>query len=539
MGLLDGTTQANYYQSGEKGSYQFTSLDDVINQFMVVYVGEEKIISKAKRLDVAFHAQRAMQELSFDTFKSIKSQEIVLPPSNTMILPHDYVNYTRVMWSDGAGIKHPLYPTRDTQNPFKILQTADGSYEFGSVLGALIINSDFSSSALPVIGDYFEQWVASTVPSQPPIEDISITSSKLTFTHGSKEENMLYTAATPPIAIPNSGTVESRAYAVVQKIDVTGMNKFDLTATGLSAAADGTNKDAGVLRVGLTTRDPNGGATAPSSEDWNKDITRITINSGPGGGWGSNTGHNPLSRNHTTELFDVFTTDGVTRAFIEWNGEATELTSTLLGVDVEGLTEVYLVITSHVPNFTQLWTVGNSNQSVNTVDDISLVYDGQLPSLQSGGDSTTWSNYKSNTSNDNSNPEIHSYDTDIYDFNIGERYGLSPEHAQVNGSYYIDNLRGLINFSSNVSGKTVILDYISDSLGTDGEMQVHKFAEEAMYKWISHAILASRANTPEYLVNRYKKERFAAIRQAKLRLSNIKLEELTQTLRGRSKWIKH
>ena len=85
----------------------------------------------------------------------------------------------------------------------------------------------------------------------------------------------------------------------------------------------------------------------------------------------------------------------------------------------------------------------------------------------------------------------------------------------------------------------MILDYISDSLGTDGEMQVHKFAEEAMYKHIAHAILATRANTPEYIVQRLKKERFAAVRTAKLRLSSLKLEELTQILRGKSKQIKH
>jgi hypothetical protein len=42
-----------------------------------------------------------------------------------------------------------------------------------------------------------------------------------------------------------------------------------------------------------------------------------------------------------------------------------------------------------------------------------------------------------------------------------------------------------------------------------------------------------------YVVQRYKKERFAAVRNAKLRLSNIKLEELTQILRGKSKQIKH
>jgi len=70
-------------------------------------------------------------------------------------------------------------------------------------------------------------------------------------------------------------------------------------------------------------------------------------------------------------------------------------------------------------------------------------------------------------------------------------------------------------------------------------MQVHKFAEEAVYKWIMHAVLSTKIGVPEYVLNRYKKERFAAIRQAKLRLSNIKLEEITQILRGKSKHIKH
>ena len=41
------------------------------------------------------------------------------------------------------------------------------------------------------------------------------------------------------------------------------------------------------------------------------------------------------------------------------------------------------------------------------------------------------------------------------------------------------------------------------------------------------------------IVNRFKRERFAETRKAKLRLSNIKLEEITQVLRGKSKHIKH
>ena len=103
---------------------------------MVAYVGEGKIISKASKTDVSFHAQRAMQELSFDTFKSIKSQEIVLPPSLSMILPHDYVNYTCISSIDDAGIKQILYPTNKTSNPFKIKQDDDGNYDFAGASGS-------------------------------------------------------------------------------------------------------------------------------------------------------------------------------------------------------------------------------------------------------------------------------------------------------------------------------------------------------------------------------------------------------------------
>ena len=99
--------------------------------------------------------------------------------------------------------------------------------------------------------------------------------------------------------------------------------------------------------------------------------------------------------------------------------------------------------------------------------------------------------------------------------------------------------KGKINFDSSLAGKIITLKYISDSLGTNDEMVVHKFAEEAMYKHIAYAILATRANTQEYLVMRFKKEKFAATRLAKLRLSNLKLEELTQIMRGKSKIIKH
>ena len=63
-------------------------------------------------------------------------------------------------------------------------------------------------------------------------------------------------------------------------------------------------------------------------------------------------------------------------------------------------------------------------------------------------------------------------------------------------------------------------------------------AEEAMYMYMLHAILSSKAGIPEYIINRYKLQKRAALRSAKIRLSNIKLQEIVQVMRGKSKWIK-
>ena len=291
MGLITQTGQ-QYYSTASPtpfGDYQFTSLEHIINQFIIAYVGEDKIISKIKRTDVAFHAMRALQELSFDTFKSTKSQEIVVPASLTMVLPQDYVNYIKLTWSDSSGVEHVIYPAAKTSNPLQVQQNAAGDYQF-----------------------------------------------------------------------------------------------------------DGT------------------------------------------------------------------------------------------ALDVDN--------------------TSTTNASFNTM------------SVSQNNDD---------------------YDDDTYWPANGERYGLDPQYAQVNGSFFIDELTGKIHFSSNISGKTVILKYISDSLGTDAEMKVHKLAEQAMYSHIAYAILSTRNNVQEYIVQRFKKQRFADTRKAKLRLSNIKLEEITQILRGKSKQIKH
>jgi len=448
MGLLN-QTQQNYYNGNNHGNYQFTSLNDVITQFIVAYVGEDKIISKVKRADVAFHAQRAMQELSFDTFKSCKSQEITVPATLQMTLPQDYVNYTKISYVDSSGIKHPIYPTNRTSNPSSNpLQDSDGDFILQAT-GALdentstiVLDTEYKDiiKGMSISGTY--------IPTGAIVSSVSTTSSvttiKISLANG--------TATTP---------------------------SFTNTGTTLNFS----NADGSLIL-------PQKSSFIVENLDWNHDLLADY----------------KISANAAADIADI---EIGMKVFHEDFPVGTVVTN------VSGTT----IVVSNLA--TAVMAANEGNVLFVSPDKI---------------DTDTWSNYKSIAPSENNNDD---YEDDTYWPMQGGRYGLDPQHAQVNGSFYIDCVSGKIHFSSNISGKTVILDYISDSLGTDEEMQVHKFAEEAMYKWIAYAILSTRANTQEYIVQRFKKERFAETRKAKLRLSNIKLEEITQILRGKSKQIKH
>ena len=294
---LNYVNTATYYNTdGDHGNYRFLSLEDFISGFMAAYTGHGKICGEAARQDVTFHSIRAIQELSFDTFRNEKDWEVEIPNSLVLVMPHDYVNYTKIAWIDEGGLEHRIYPTRHTSNPAQEQNTiADwGGY-----------NATYSVDETSTARDNFEN----------------------------------------------------------RQVD-------------------------------------------------------------------------PASGSHNT-------------------------------------------------------------------------------------------------------------DRDVYDALLGARYGLSPENAQTNGSFYIDESAGKFHFSSNMAGKTLVLKYISDGVvSTSGNIDVTKIiipklAEEAVTKHVMYGVLLGKADTPAGTLAMIKKERFAEVRKAKLRLSNLKSEEIAQIMRGKAKHIKH
>ena len=127
-----------------------------------------------------------------------------------------------------------------------------------------------------------------------------------------------------------------------------------------------------------------------------------------------------------------------------------------------------------------------------------------------------------------------------FDYNIGARYGLNTETANSNPTFRIDPKAGVINFDSSMTGEECVLEYVSDGMeqGNDSKVTVNKLFEDFIYAYIRYAILSSKYGTPEYIVNRTRKEKAALLRNAKIRISNIHPGRLLMNLRGRDKWIK-
>ena len=292
------TVEENY------GGYEYLSLGDICDNFIVGYVGDGKILQNAKKSDVLFFAKRSLQEFSYDTLKSIHSQELTIPASLNIVLPQDYVNYVGVCYIDELGLKKPIYPANNL----------------------------------------------TTSPYKNPVQD----------------------AAGVPI-----------------------QDNFGSNIEGTSITED----------------------------RWKKANTKII-----------------------------------------------------------------------------------SQEFFNNLDDYAY-----------------WANY-------------YGFATDIF---YGQQYGMLPQYAQRNGWFNPNYREGKMSFSSNLVDKIIVLEYISDGLAYDIDSKVPKLAEDALYASILYNIVSVRAGQSPNDVMRLKRDRSAKLRNAKIRLSNIKLDEIVQVMRGKSKWIKH
>jgi len=135
----------NNPQDANWGSYQYVSLTDIVNNFLLMYSGNHSLVNNEERYKVLFHAKRAIQELNYDAFKEIKVLELSVVDSLRFVLPYDYVNWVRIsMYKDG--LLRPLTENIQTLSSKAYLQDNKGNILFdqnGTILQPQYSDIDF------------------------------------------------------------------------------------------------------------------------------------------------------------------------------------------------------------------------------------------------------------------------------------------------------------------------------------------------------------------------------------------------------------
>jgi hypothetical protein len=124
------------------GSYQYISLQDIVNNFLLMYSGNHSLVNNEERYKILFHAKRAVQELNYDAFKEIKVLELTVTDTLRYILPSDFVNWVRIsLYKDGW--LRPLSENIQTLSAKAYLQDQQGRILFDMEGNAL--SPEFSS----------------------------------------------------------------------------------------------------------------------------------------------------------------------------------------------------------------------------------------------------------------------------------------------------------------------------------------------------------------------------------------------------------
>lgn len=158
-------TDQQYYENEENwGQYQYILLKEIINNFYIMYVGDDKIINDCKRYEVIFHAKRGLQELNYDVGKEVKALELELPQDLKLMLPKDYVNYVRISYVDENGNLRPLIKNNGSAISVAYLQ--DNNYN-------IMFDND---------GDALEGTpLSETLQQQTPIFNLNAPSNELGY----------------------------------------------------------------------------------------------------------------------------------------------------------------------------------------------------------------------------------------------------------------------------------------------------------------------------------------------------------------------
>ena len=117
-------------------------------------------------------------------------------------------------------------------------------------------------------------------------------------------------------------------------------------------------------------------------------------------------------------------------------------------------------------------------------------------------------------------------------FEYTQEYGVGGGN-NANGYYRVDLENSTIHFSSDLSAKKIILEYISNSLRhpKEGHVVVHEFMVDAMKSYIYWKSMQRKRNFPPAEKEAAKREYYNEKRLARARMLSFTKQEALQTIR--------
>lgn len=111
---MAATNPYEYYTDEENhGNYQYETLENMVNNFMQQYTGDDKILGHTKRHQVLYWIKSGIQQFTFGALKEVKAVELELGDAYDIVMPPDYVNYVRISWlNTETGELHPMGENR-------------------------------------------------------------------------------------------------------------------------------------------------------------------------------------------------------------------------------------------------------------------------------------------------------------------------------------------------------------------------------------------------------------------------------------------
>lgn len=147
-------TQEEYYTNGgitptdkNWGSYQSTSLADVVNNFMLMYQDDGELLNNVNRYKVLFHAKRGFQELNYDGNRQVNVLQLDVSHTLQFVLPPDYVNYVKISLFWG-GLLYPMSENIQANSATEFLQDQAYNILFDDEGNALIGTSKLDMSRI-------------------------------------------------------------------------------------------------------------------------------------------------------------------------------------------------------------------------------------------------------------------------------------------------------------------------------------------------------------------------------------------------------